>query len=790
MTSLSCRLCRPALSTFVVIALLAAGCGDSPDQAAEPEPTSSEPADDPGSSEDAAADDAEDPGADSGIVTRTDTSFDVRVSAGQVTVTAADPGAVLELGNGPNAYEGVADESGNLIFRLVEPAAGYVLSTSDGQTTGAFDVPGLDDHPDQSFYDGQTLAEGLNYIEMRDGTLIAAMVRFPDGVGDGPFPTVIEYSGYDPASPYEEEPTIQIYRALGYATVGVNMRGSGCSGGAYDFFEPLQSIDGYDVVEAIAAQDWVQHNHVGMVGISYSGISQLFVAATQPPSLAAITPLSVIEDTYRSVLYPGGIYNNGFAKSWADARQGANEAFGQEWVTRRVEEGDKICEDNQLLRSQNRDLDELTAANAYYDPATADPLSPRTFVGRISVPVFVAGAWQDEQTGGRFATMLDDFDNAPLVLADLYNGAHADSLGPYSLHRAAEFLDVYVARRTPGVNPLIRLGAPLLYEAVFGVPGIGVPEDRFASLAEAESAIESEPPLRLLLDMGSAPDLLGAPWPRNVMSFDRWVSSVHVADMAPGGELVNWVLQPRGRLAAWDADADPDGAGLETAVEAFTVSTERSQLLTKTADGDGDPNEFDNLHWPALAAGEALVYETAPFSDDRLLLGSGVVSLAVAADAADADLQATISEIRPDGQEMYVQTGWLRVSHRALGYPADAATLHTHASSDAAPIPEGELVDALVEIFPAAHVFRAGSKLRLTIDSPGGNRNLWAFDVVGNDGTDVLVQLGGDADATAPSTLTLPMFDPPADLDPALPVCGSQRSQPCRPAVSWTNRVG
>ena len=34
-----------------------------------------------------------------------------------------------------------------------------------------------------------------------------------------------------------------------------------------------------------------------MVGISYSGISQLYVAATQPPSLLAITPLSVVDSS-------------------------------------------------------------------------------------------------------------------------------------------------------------------------------------------------------------------------------------------------------------------------------------------------------------------------------------------------------------------------------------------------------------------------------------------------------------------------------------------------------------
>src|SRR5439155_9430782 len=95
---------------------------------------------------------------------------------------------------------------------------------------------------------------------------------------------------------------------MGYATVSVNVRGTGCSGGAYDYFEELQLLDGYDVIETVAAQDWVLHHKVGMVGLSYPGITQLFVASTRPPSLASIAPLSVIGNAQTTVL-PGGILN-------------------------------------------------------------------------------------------------------------------------------------------------------------------------------------------------------------------------------------------------------------------------------------------------------------------------------------------------------------------------------------------------------------------------------------------------------------------------------------------------
>jgi uncharacterized protein len=57
---------------------------------------------------------------------------------------------------------------------------------------------------------------------------------------------VIEYSGYAPANPASPQPSTLITSNMGYATVGVNMRGTGCSGGAFQFFEQLQSTDGYE----------------------------------------------------------------------------------------------------------------------------------------------------------------------------------------------------------------------------------------------------------------------------------------------------------------------------------------------------------------------------------------------------------------------------------------------------------------------------------------------------------------------------------------------------------------
>ena len=133
---------------------------------------------------------------------------------------------------------------------------------------------------------------------------LAAVLQLPPGktLADGPFPTVVEYSGYAIAGPHSlidallhggntNDPLLPstativgsvLTPLLGFATLSVQIRGTGCSGGAYDLFGLPTDYDGYDAVQIAAAQPWALHHKVGMVGISYSGISQMMVAGTDP----------------------------------------------------------------------------------------------------------------------------------------------------------------------------------------------------------------------------------------------------------------------------------------------------------------------------------------------------------------------------------------------------------------------------------------------------------------------------------------------------------------------------
>src|SRR5690606_12140247 len=209
---------------------------------------------------------------------------------------------------------------------------------------------------------------------------------------------------------------------------------TGCSGGVFDVFNTAQAADGYDVVEIVARQPWVLHGRPGMVGLSYSGITQLYTAAARPPHLAAATPQPVIADPWLQA-WPGGIYNSGFTRQWIRQRTAQAAPGGTSWVQRRIDAGDDICAAHQALRAQNPDFEALTRGLDRYTP-TAAARDLRQLVRRVEVPTFITGAFQDEQTGPQFTAMLDDFDSAAALRVGLWNGRHPDGYGPAKIGRA------------------------------------------------------------------------------------------------------------------------------------------------------------------------------------------------------------------------------------------------------------------------------------------------------------------------------------------------------------------
>ena len=708
-------------------------------------------------------------------------AYQLQSGIGFIAITNAPVGAELILKDalGTQIGQGLADSYGSLIFRDLAQGATYSVTETGGATTNAT-VRVFGDNPPQSFYDGQTLVEGLNYIQTRDGTLLAAMVRAPFGQTLTPghlYPTVIEYSGYAAADPDNPQPSTLLAQVLGYATVGINMRGSGCSGGVLDLFDYPTTADGYDAVEAVAAQPWALGHRVGMVGISFPGISQLFVAGAQPPHLAAIAPLSVIADIYRAPGFPGGIFNNGFGQTWLQERKDDAEPApggGQAWAITRVNNGDTTCLANQTLRLQTQDPVDFTLSEPYYTPPLMDQRSPINWVGKIKVPVLLSGAWQDEQTGSGFASLLSVLPKKPNVKVIALNGVHSSPLEPVGLWSWIAFLDLYVGGRAPDTDRLAPF-ADTIYDQILGpdAPTPPLPPEMFPGVFDptiARKMWEKLPHIRVEMENGAGSPTPGLPAPTFEVGLKKWP--------APGSRMTAWYLGPNGTLTS---KKPLDEVGFDT----YKPDPDARPMQTIPGQGQSESWEvMPDYDWQPLLGETALGYVTDPLEESTTIIGEGSVDLWLRSSDADTDIQVTVTEVRPDNLETYVQSGWLRASHRFLDAKRSKSIPYpTHLESDAAPMPADTFVPVRVAIFAFGHVFHAGSRIRLTIEAPGGDRTRWAFDTYPTNG---LVVNDVARTKTQPSRVVLPVLRKVvAPSSP--PPCPGLRGQPCRTYVPASN---
>jgi predicted acyl esterase len=697
-----------------------------------------------------------------------------RGSIRQVYLLEAQAGATVTLydGSGTVVDQGTADNMGSYVFEDITPASGYQVSqTVDGTESplsGSIEVLPVDYQPPGSLYDDQTLAKpsnvvskdnysyrrGFRYIETRDGTTLACQVLLPpeSEFGSGPYPTLLLYDGYEPSVNFVGGDTIprEVVANFGYAVVGLNVRGSACSGGRFSLGELQQSLDGYDAVETLAAQDWSDAKWgpngkgIGLVGASYSGFSQLYVAKEQPPSLSCIAPGAPIGEFYRDTVYPGGLKNATFATGWASRRDSAYDPGGSGGnVDTRISNGDTECEDNQRLSLQHDEMAEQMDENRYYDQLY-DERGALDELDQINVPLFLVISWQDEQTGARAARLWEQLGDIPAR----FIGSNADHVlygRPDVLRRINRYLYYYVREEIPPAD-----------------------QGQFNDYQTALDAYENEDPVTITWERGQSQRNIGLL--STQQQGPNYEAETKHADWPPTSELQNkeFYLQPDGTLG----EEAPSATGVDATSYEQSTPFPTDQLLQRTND--------DQIIWEPRPDGEFAAWVTGELQEDLVCLGSGFLELYLRSSATDTPLQVTLSEVRPDGDETYVQSGWLRASQRKENEQRNKPRRpwHTHRKADVEPLPDGQFERMRVELFPFGHVFRAGSKLRIAVETPGGVRTLWGLFAGFNGGA--VNEIAHTA--SQPSKLVLPELTRTVDVPDALPDCGTLRQQPCRTA--------
>jgi hypothetical protein len=244
----------------------------------------------------------------------------------------------------------------------------------------------------------------------------------------------------------------------------------------------------------------------------------------------------------------------------------------------------------------------------------------------------------------------------------------------------------------------------------------------------------------------------------------------------------------------WTLYLGPDGSLTREAPSAESVDTYQFDAEAGPI-GYASAGAYDfikptvKIDWQQTPEGKGLSYLTEPLADDTTIAGPGYVDLWFRSDAPDAGIEVVLSEVRPDGIEVRIQNGLLRAGSRKVDAARSDALLiqETFAEADYEPLPPGEFVEVKVPIFPVAHVLRAGSRLRLQINTPGRDLPLWFFENPDFGKPDAWhdVSIGG----TKASAVVLPVL-PAGTVRPApgYPPCPSLRGQPCRAYVPLANK--
>ncbi|MDH3453025.1 MAG: CocE/NonD family hydrolase, partial [Gammaproteobacteria bacterium] len=421
-----------------------------------------------------------------------------------------------------------------------------------------------------------------------------------------PVPALLEYLPYRKRDfmRVRDEPMHHYFAGHGYASVRVDIRGSGESDGVItDEYTEREHDDATSVIEWLAVQPWCT-GAVGMFGISWGGFNSLQVAARQPEALKAIITLCAADDRYADdAHYMGGCLINenliwGSAFFIYHLLPPDPEIVGERWREmwrERLENA--VLFPAHWLRHQRRD-DFWKHGSVCEDYAS------------VRCPVYAVGGW------------ADGYSNAVSRLLAGLSVPRKGLVGPWA--------HVFPHNGVPG-------------------PAIGFLQEALRWwdhwLKGVDTKIMDEPMYRVWMQDSVVPQ------PQYKERPGRWVAEE---------------IWPSPRLAALILALD--GAGSLTGGVPFEARIEiRSPAVTGMTSGSwcamGNEGEMPIDQRPD--DGRSLVFDGAPLETPLEILGAPELRLVFDVDRPVGQVIVRLNDVFPDGNSARVTYGVLNLTHRA-----------------------------------------------------------------------------------------------------------------------------
>lgn len=464
-------------------------------------------------------------------------------------------------------------------------------------------------------------------VPMRDGVRLSAWV-YRDARAPAPMPVILSVTPYAMDQLHARG---RYFAENGYVFVAVSTRGRGDSEGR---FAPFSASDGADAADAIAwsaVQPWA-NGRVGMWGGSYAGYNQWAAAAQRPPALRTIVPAAAV---FPGVDYPA--YNGvrfTYAAQWLAGTSGRATHFNYAydtslWAQRMrgyhagggsyLDLADYAAGNVDLFR---RWLDEPQASAAF---AAAVPATGQWH--NIDIPVLtITGSYDADQRGA--LEYMRRHEPATVATNPTRRSNHWLLFGPWD----------HGGTRTPG--PVMN-----------GVP-VGP-----AALIDMNALHKAW--YDWTLKDGDRPALLKEAVTYYVLGDDRWSHAASLQAMGPRA----WRLQ----LAAAGPARQFGGPGLLLDVAPNAAQRQGFVIPPGSADRAArTPVDPDGLNRQVIDAieGDGLVYESPALPSMVTLAGAPELTAWLSIDRPDADLYASLHELRPDGSAVLLSHDVLRARHR------------------------------------------------------------------------------------------------------------------------------